>query len=787
MKSSLDIKLAHLPEPGQVVNNVDGRLFRVMSKSASADGIRFKLADLQGNAVPTPENFTPLSPAMAHFAGWMKRVLAFNSDYDMYVKEYIRAAGLPVDEKMNWARWFQKKFVPYLHTQDAEVQDEAVHYIIVYAFQDIKILDAHNKTGFKYAIKNFPIEVQKLPKQEQVSKFLQKWFLFKTGTANRFIKTVIFQEDADSMVQPEMGSDGEEAERNILDTEEHATGTHQFEMAEANADVMHFRKEFAKWLLAGHGKKTAENYVILFDIYWHHIAHNDLVDTPKIGDMLDSWHERTGLSRDSLKVFYSRLPKLIEEFIAHHKHEMGDSNIFVRVIEEIQRSREEHVEPSAAPAPKQKAQRAKASFEEEEKEELPLSGANVMVTSADDRMPCCGSITGYHKSDCPKYNENLTKTLDTLMALPKRATPFASPVLDCPQREDMKCHSCNQCIGEHDEGEVCTFCGDFLCGTCRMEHTCEKLRAASAKSAAENAVTELSIPDAIKAVITGGLFESDPEPHFSWHGCQHCANGLGNSVYNCRGYLNLEDAQSDSNKDNQLEFELCGDCLNNLYYGHGVKTSADQQVAQVPQQQNPQGQPGQQAVAPQTHMTPPPTSGFNNKSVTPPPAPTSPKRTIPPELPNAIMHMPPMPPQAMMGSKKAHMKSTDPHMQHEVEVLLEHGSKAKDHESVVPVYEHGQWWVTCNACGALWSVVDVAGAQGLDLEQIDNGDDSCFEMGQFSVGDMEPVMASYTEPNEICTNCKEVYGTHQQELCPDVNGQNRGTVWKSSGTFTREI
>ena len=69
-----------------------------------------------------------------------------------------------------------------------------------------------------------------------------------------------------------------------------------------------------------------------------------------------------------------------------------------------------------------------------------------------------------------------------------------------------------------------------------------------------------STPELIAQVIGSGLFSIDDEPHFSWQGCEHCANGLGSSVYDLQGYRSLEDRTL-------YEFEVCGDCINSLYYG----------------------------------------------------------------------------------------------------------------------------------------------------------------------------------------------------------------------------
>ncbi len=42
---------------------------------------------------------------------------------------------------------------------------------------------------------------------------------------------------------------------------------------------------------------------------------------------------------------------------------------------------------------------------------------------------------------------------------------------------------------------------------------------------------DVSTPELIEQVIGSGLFSFDDEPHFTWQGCEHCADGLGATVY----------------------------------------------------------------------------------------------------------------------------------------------------------------------------------------------------------------------------------------------------------------
>jgi len=72
-----------------------------------------------------------------------------------------------------------------------------------------------------------------------------------------------------------------------------------------------------------------------------------------------------------------------------------------------------------------------------------------------------------------------------------------------------------------------------------------------------------------------------------------------------------------------------------------------------------------------------------------------------------------------------------PEMEARVAQLAQTHPETEIHENCNPYFEHGQWWIVCGPCGATWSVVDVGHHMGdegdLDLEQIDNGDDSCQE------------------------------------------------------------
>lgn len=68
--------------------------------------------------------------------------------------------------------------------------------------------------------------------------------------------------------------------------------------------------------------------------------------------------------------------------------------------------------------------------------------------------------------------------------------------------------------------------------------------------------------------------------------------------------------------------------------------------------------------------------------------------------------------------------TTDPNATEDIEAWLRGQDTATVHGCSV-FYEHGQHYVSCLDCGASWSVVDSEPGT-YSLEQLDNGDESCF-------------------------------------------------------------
>lgn len=338
-------KLSHLIEPGRTVYSTDGRAYRVLSKIASGGSLSFRLANLQGQPVPTPANFTPISGAWMRFASFLK--YAYNKDITAIVNEMITQAGLPIDPKMDWAAYLTKTYSANLSsvTTDPDIQDEVIYRTVVYL-----LFERKNKNGkkvlenFAEKLKNFDVKTQKKPLAEQVSDYLKGTFLYYAKDHAKHDAIALMRPEEMSMEQP-----GEEGETyNILDTEEHATapGVGQ---SESDRDIDQFIAQFQEWVKGKETPKSAPNYAALLKIFWDQSQQTESGEV-KISDLTQEWIRRTGLSFDSLKQYRDKIGGLLRDFVYENKAQLGNSYKLADLLQ--------HMFP---PPPKAKARPAKAS------------------------------------------------------------------------------------------------------------------------------------------------------------------------------------------------------------------------------------------------------------------------------------------------------------------------------------------------------------------------------------------------------------------------------------------
>ena len=237
---------------GRVVGSTDGMVWLVHSSIRTKNGLHFKLADLAGNAVPTPPGFDPVPPRMARLASIIR--LAYNVDFDLYVKEYISEAAKAgsfgeefvnkptqaIDPGMNWAKFFQKALAPYLGTTDSETQDEGVSYIINLVLLERKTL---LQPRFQEIVDNFTAKNPKfpeLPVAKQITIILMNNFGRRGQEGRRYVREVLQGQDVSEGVTGEsfVGIEPETEEgTSPVETREHGVGEKDFYDVEQDVEM----------------------------------------------------------------------------------------------------------------------------------------------------------------------------------------------------------------------------------------------------------------------------------------------------------------------------------------------------------------------------------------------------------------------------------------------------------------------------------------------------------------------------------------------------------------------
>lgn len=185
-------KIAHALEPGQSFTTVDGSRYRVLSKYASVGGIRLRLAGAGFEKFHTLASFAalePLSPAAYRIASFVHRILAFDKQVDAYVKEAIKAAGLPVDASVNWAKWLTGVYAPTVSklTKDTDLIDDGIRQVVFQELFEKRILSP-DAPGYHFDESR--IEGDK-PLDKKVSAFLSMVFKNRTSEFVDYIKRAL--------------------------------------------------------------------------------------------------------------------------------------------------------------------------------------------------------------------------------------------------------------------------------------------------------------------------------------------------------------------------------------------------------------------------------------------------------------------------------------------------------------------------------------------------------------------------------------------------------------------
>ncbi len=337
---------ARLLVPGRLVGSTDGQPWVVVSAVRTRDGVLVSLADITGEPAPPWTHFDPVPLGMSRFAALLRR-LAYNKDYDLYVKGAIREAGLPVDQSMDWSKYLFNIMSKGLEDAEDEDIDEVAHWAITKELYELKKLNPNNPHGFQQTIDRFkwaPGQTEELPLEKQVTEFLKKTFLYSVDKGKKYLRRIIRglpkgwkKEDVVSLDPVEVG--GEEAYSPIDYLEQPESGK-EFREAEDTAELGDYslrRKNVIKgkfteglyhWLLEQKkrpgGKKrypySPSQYVRLLRLMSGHArAYGAKPSLPDIEGRWKSLQQEVGshkrLGHDDFVKLFAMFPETIETYV----------------------------------------------------------------------------------------------------------------------------------------------------------------------------------------------------------------------------------------------------------------------------------------------------------------------------------------------------------------------------------------------------------------------------------------------------------------------------------------
>lgn len=379
-------KFASTIRTGSSFQVLDGSSYRVVSHIEGAGETYFKLASRDGKVISASKTeviaMVPLSPNMARTASFLR--WAVNENVDAIIKEAIRHAGLPVDESMNWSRWFSRTYNSKMNTKDPSLIEDAIQEII------LKYLYTGN-----YLQKNIDYKRlnQSKNQAEQITQYLSTLFANKRSEAEKYIEKVTGTERKQRNVKDEQGErvqeknpsgqllfwtgegigrqktiqktdypvyvkekvedaphlesenrEGEEGEYSLFDATESNQATEAFNAIVKDDDLRKLRTTFFDYVknTLEQRDKTAASALLAFDLAIES-------EEGRPSDWVEEWTERTGLSPSSQKVTLKKLGDWLVQFVKDHP-EFENSHTFIKLIVQMMRKEEKQVESKATHA-----------------------------------------------------------------------------------------------------------------------------------------------------------------------------------------------------------------------------------------------------------------------------------------------------------------------------------------------------------------------------------------------------------------------------------------------------
>lgn len=220
--------------PGRLVHTLDATYY-VKSASTTANGNQFVLTNFGGQRNLTASELSDIyMPKGVARLAFMR--LAYDSELDTFVKAAIQQAQLPVDKKQNWAKWLQGAIAPNILTSSEEAKDEVIRDVLT----DLLFEDQILTTKFNFRTDGGD-------EAQQVTAFLKHAIRWKLDEANRILQKR-YRKPSDVGFVPEMGTNSEGEEVNILENTADTRNELRMEESEVGYDAASIREGFHAWL-----------------------------------------------------------------------------------------------------------------------------------------------------------------------------------------------------------------------------------------------------------------------------------------------------------------------------------------------------------------------------------------------------------------------------------------------------------------------------------------------------------------------------------------------------------
>jgi hypothetical protein len=328
---------------GQVIETVDGRIFRVASKIAGAGGVSFCLTTPAGSLHVTASELAAMEP-LPHGIARLAHVLrfyAYNRDFTQYVNEAIKAHGLPTDPQMDWSKWLYSQFSTKGKYNEGDL-DEALHEYIVNLLYEKDILSKFDRKKVKRDTNRHGGLAGK------ITAYLTRMFTTYRSIVERTLarnQTMVpgetlrsekghnlgLREKLDTpMIVP--GEGGEEV--NVADTLSRATKpVDPFAESSSWENVAYFRSEYGDWIGDKERPETVENVLKLFDIIINaEKKHPD--EVAKSSSFAEEWMKETGKSSSYFQLIMTKLSETLQQFVDQYP-ELVETSLIARMIADI--------------------------------------------------------------------------------------------------------------------------------------------------------------------------------------------------------------------------------------------------------------------------------------------------------------------------------------------------------------------------------------------------------------------------------------------------------------------